>query len=772
MKGITVVLLALLILNSCKVTNSVTKTLPEGQIFYDGQKELIIDNQLKSPIAEMAMEEVEVALAKAPNNSFMKSSTTRIPFPLGIWLYKHYGESKKGLGRFLYKKLGSQPILISTVNPGLRQKSANNILRDYGFFNATVDYQLIPNKKNDKRARIQFHIDMKNPYFLDSIAYRRFSPEMMEIISRSETRSVLRKGNQFNVIDLSNERERLSTIFRNVGFYYFRPDFIGFRADTTRVSGLVDIQVVPKSGLPADVTKRWYIGDISVELYGRNGEVPNDSMKYKDLTIYYHNKLDLRPKVLHQRFRFAPEQRYSQRRTTLTQQKFAELGIFRYTEMQFHPRDTVRTNNILDVKVKSGFDLPYDSELELNLATKSNDYAGPGASYSVTKRNVFKGGETFTVGVKGSYEWQTKTPSGGSTGKVNSWEIGLNAALKFPRILFPRLGKKDYDFPATTTFNANIDQLNRAHFFKMLSFGGDATYTFQPTRVSKHTITPLRLTFSTLQNRTKQFDEIMNNNPALAKSMENQFIPALVYTYTYDDISKRKQKDRNHFWWQSSLTSSGNITSGVYALLGKGFNEEKKLLNSNLAQFLKLTSELRYTWGIDRNQSIATRFLAGGIYAYGGSKYAPYKEQFFIGGANSIRAFTVRGIGPGSYYPKEESKYSYLDQTGDLKFEANMEYRFRIVKDLHGAIFLDAGNVWLLRDREGIDNGKFTLKNLGDNIALGTGAGLRYDLTFLVIRLDLGIGIHAPYDTGKSGYYNIPKFSDGLGFHFAIGYPF
>lgn len=763
---IIVWLWALFILSSC----STTKNLPEGEVLYTGQKAVKVENRSKTSTGEQAVEEVEAALAKAPNNAFFGSSSMRTPIPMGLWTYNAYLNSEKGLGRWLFKRFAATPVLISTVNPEIRTKAATNILRDYGFFNGTVSYQVLPEKKNARKAKILYHIDMKNPYFLDSIEYRRFTPEMNAIIARSKRRSLLQKGDQFSVIQLDAERERLSTQFRNAGYYYFRPEFVGYRADTTRVSGLVDLQIAPKSGVPSSAVKRWSIGDISVKLYGVKGEAPNDSLQYEDMTIYYYDKLNVRPNILHKRLRFHSGDLFSQRRVTLTQQKMAELGIFRYTEIKFAPRDTTQTTNLLDVTVNSSFDLPYDSELELNIATKSNDYMGPGIGYSVTKRNVFRGGETFSVGVKGSYEWQTKPPTGSSGVKINSWEVGLNSTLTFPRLVFPRLGKKEYDFPATTTFGINIDQLNRAHFFKMLSFGGEATYTFQPTRVSKHTVTPLKLTFSTLQNKTAEFGDILENNPALEKSMSSQFIPALSYTYTYDNASVRRA--RNHFWWQSSFTSAGNMTSGLYALSGKKFNEEKDLFGATMAHFLKFTSEMRYTWKIDKNQSLATRMMGGLIYAYASNKVAPYKEQFFIGGANSIRAFTVRSIGPGSYVPDKNSKYGYLDQTGDIKFEANVEYRFRIVKDLHGALFMDAGNVWLLREKEKTEGGKFTLDGIGKNIALGTGAGLRYDLSFLVIRLDCGIALHLPYETGKSGYYNIPKFSDGVGVHFAIGFPF
>ena len=190
------------------------------------------------------------------------------------------------------------------------------------------------------------------------------------------------------------------------------------------------------------------------------------------------------------------------------------------------------------------------------------------------------------------------------------------------------------------------------------------------------------------------------------------------------------------------------------------------------AQYLKLNTEFRYKYKIDKNQALASRIAAGVIWSYGNATTAPYTEQFYLGGANSVRAFTARNIGPGGYPPDEDNKYSFINHVGDIRLEANLEYRFRIISDLHGAIFLDAGNVWLMRKDETRPGGELRLKDFWKQIALGTGAGLRYDLDFLVFRLDCGVGLHNPYDTGKSGYYNIPKFKDGLALHFAIGYPF
>lgn len=760
--------ITVLLLASC----STTKNLPEGQVLYTGIKKTEIENESKTETGKEAVSEVKAALAKAPNNSLFGSSSIRQPFAFGLWIYNAFVNSERGLGRWIFRKFAADPVFISTVNPELRTKVATNLLHDYGFFNGTAGFEVIPNDKNPKKAGINYYINMRDPWFLDSIQYRNFPDEAMRIIFDDRgPKGLLHKGDQFNVIDLENERQRISRQLRNEGYYYFRPDMVAYQADTTRMRYLVDLRVLPKAGIPPEVRKQWRIGDISVHLFGVYGEVPNDSLKYNNLMIYYHDKLKVRPKVLQNRIRMKTGELYAQRRSANTQERFAELGIFRYTEMEFTPKDSTATNDLLNLDIKTGFDLPYDGQFEVNLATKSNDYAGPGAAFTVTKRNIFRGGESLTVGLKGSYEWQTKSAPGASDSKVNSYEIGINTSLNFPRILFPWLGSREWNFPASTVISLNADLLNRAHFFRMLSFGGNITYNFQPTRVSTHSITPFRLTFNVLQSKEKAFTDILNDNKALAKSMEDQFVPAMSYTYTYDD--GKLQRRKNHFWWQSTFTSAGNITSGIYSLLGKGKDSEKTLLGSKMAQFVKLTSEVRYTWNISKNQALATRFLGGILYPYGPSKEgAPYSEQFFIGGANSIRAFTIRTIGPGTYVPPERDRYSYLDQTGEIKLEANAEYRFRIIKDLHGAIFLDAGNIWLVREDERRPGGKFSMKNFPNNIALGTGAGLRYDLSFLVVRLDCGVALHVPYETTKSGYYNIPKFKDGIGLHLAIGYPF
>lgn len=753
---------------------STTKNLPEGEILYTGIDKLEILNEDETPAGITALTEVEAALAYAPNNAIFGSSIMRWPFPMGLWIYNDFVkyQDKKGLGRWIFDNLGSSPVLMSSVNGETRAKVATNLLRDYGYFNGSVSYREVP-QKDPKKAKVSYIINMANPYFLDSIAYLKYPHYADSLIQHTRQESVLKSGENFSVIKLEEERQRLSTLFRNHGYYYYRPEFTTYRADTLQKPGYVNLQVVPKTGIPSEAKKQYYIGNTSVYLTGYNDEPPTDTLRLRNMTLYYSGKKPgIRPSALMRNFFFRKGELFSQDRQTFTQEAIARMGVFRYSEFRYAPQDTTARCDTLNVNMYATFDKPYNAELELNVTTKSNDQTGPGAIFKITRNNFQRMGADLSLEVRGSYEWQTGKTAEGTSSKLNSYELGTSLSLDFPRLILPW---KDSDlrrsrYPQKTSFKIYGDWLNRARFFNMLSFGGNVTYEFRRSRLWKHTVTPFQLTFNTLLSTTERFDSITADNPSLALSLSDQFIPTMNYTFTYDNS---RLKLRNQLWWETSITSAGNATSLLYAAFGKGFNEKnKKLLGTPFAQFLKVTSELRRLYKVGEKQHIAMRLMGGILWSYGNQTIAPYSEQFYIGGANSLRAFTVRAIGPGTYNPSANNKYSYLDQTGDVKLEANVEYRFPIFGDLYGATFLDAGNIWLLRKDAGRPGGEFTLKNFGKSIAVNTGLGVRYDLTFLVIRLDLGIALHVPYETGKSGYYNIPKFKDGLGLHFAIGYPF
>jgi hypothetical protein len=751
---------------------STTRHLPEGEVLYTGIRHIHIEGDDGSRTSAHALEEVGAALAYPPNNALFGSSSVRTPLPFGLWAYNSLVHTKGKIGKWLFAKFAAKPVFLTTVNPGVRVAVARNLLRENGYFDATGSYEIIPDAGDPRKARIDYHLRMERLYTYDSIRYIRSRSLADTLIRAHAGGQLLRPGAPFHVATLEAERQRIASLLRSRGFYYYRPEFIVYQADTLLSPGKVWLHVSRKPGVPAYALAPYRIGDIAVWLYGYENEPPRDSIRYKDMTIHYEGKLRLRPEALYRRFMLKPGELYSEERQQKTQTALSHLSVFRYSEMQFTPRDTSRRNDLLDLRVNTVYDLPLDGELELNVTDKSNDLRGPGAIFSLTRRNLFHGGETFRIQANGSYEWQTGKGAGQGPDKLNSYEAGLSASLTLPFVWLPGFSRRGLVYPSRTSFSLYGDMLNRARFFRMLAFSGSVSYEFQPALVHRHAFTPFRLTYNRLQSTTAEFDAIASLNPLLFLSLSDQFIPALSYTYTYDDSSVDKQ---HHIWWEASLTEAGNLFAGAFALAGEKWNTSgKELFGNPFTQFIKATAELRYNHRLDRNNRLVTRLMAGAIYTYGNARIAPFSEQFYVGGANSLRAFTIRSVGPGRFRPlnPEENRYAYIDQTGDLKFEANLEYRFRILGGLHGATFFDCGGIWLVREDENRKGGTFRLRNFWNDLASDAGAGLRYDLDFLVIRFDLGIGLHLPYDTGKKGYYNIPRFKDALGFHLAVGYPF
>ncbi len=763
-------LLLLVMMAAC----STTKHLPEDELLYIGTPSPQIVGYNPEDEGEATLEEVQGALNVAPNNSFFGSPNLRIPFPLGLWVYNRFERYEKGIGKWIFKKLAADPIYVSTVNPETRTKIASNLLRENGFFQGNVTVK-VDTAKNPKKAKLLYTIYTGQRYKLDSISYVGFSGKADTLIQKFYEERLLKKEDDFSVNKLNEERNRLVELFRNNGYYYYRSDFISFLADTLIRPGYVNLKIVQKQNIPEEGLQTYYIGNTKINLIGHNGELPEDSLNFHNFTIRYAGKRPgIRYGVLRRRFLYRSGETYSQIRQDYTQQALSRLGVFKFNDFKYTPR---RGTDTLDIDVNAMFDLPYDSELELNVTTKSTKQTGPGAKFNLSKKNFKRMGASLNLELSGSYEWQTSSTVDGESSVMNSYELGAALSLNFPRLILPWIRNRvdPFRFPSETNFKIYAEQLNRARYFKMLSFGGTVSYSFQPKRSIKHTVTPLHLAFNTLQNRTARFDSIANANPMLFHSLDDQFIPSLTYTVTYDNSYRKK---KSQVWWENSLTSAGNVTSMIYAAFGQKFStKEKKLLGTPFAQFLKYSSEVRFLHHISEKQQVAARLMGGVIWAYGNKTIAPYSEQFYVGGANSIRAFTVRSIGPGRFHPTNTASYSYVDETGDIKLEANLEYRFRILSNfmggnLNGATFLDAGNVWLMRKDEARPEAEFSLNNFFDSIALGTGVGLRYDLSFLILRLDFGIALHVPYDTGKSGYYNIPRFKDGMGIHFAIGYPF
>ncbi len=766
----SVSLAALTILLVLAAACSTTRRLGEDETLYNGMTVKINptgDDKLPAALVSELTQAVNVK----PNNPWpLLSPYKRDPFPIGLWVYNNWNDSAKGLYGWAYRKFVKQPVLITDVRADMRMKMVENILADNGYFGSTASYVEVPDKKNPKKAKMAYTFDVSAPYRIDTIEYFNLPADGIKtfIDSIAKKSAWFQKGAVFCVDSLSALRVDIANNLRNRGYYYFRPEYLEFLADTFLTPHAVAMRLNFADNMP-DIALRKYRTRNIVTLLQRNetyGPGRPDTIDTDRGELIIMRPQHVRKGLIPECITFREGKVFSVRDMDRTQTRLSRLGIFSNIQIQPMLADSSAKNPLMDVYITCRYDRPMEATIEVNASSKSNSYIGPGLVASFTHNNIFGGAEKLSVSLNADYEWQTGR---NKSSVFNSYDFGLQTSLAFPRLLAPKFiprSKRDLNW---TTISLGGSVLNRPKYFMMAEYNMGITYEWRATRHAMNSFTPFKLTYNKLIRTTHEFDSVMAMNPAVALSFESRFIPQLSYTYTYDKWLEREQN--NGITFTASFTEAGNIFDAIYDLCKvKGV---KKLFGIPFSQFVKGQVQLVWNHRLfpKQDQWIVSRVLLGAAHAYGNAKEVPYSEQFYIGGANSIRAFTVRSIGPGSYRAPKDLVNGYFDQTGTFKFEVNSEYRFPIMGALHGAAFIDAGNIWLLKNDPLRPGGQLQGKTFLKDIALGTGAGLRYDLGMMVIRLDVGYGLHTPYSNGTPHYFNV-RFKDAFAFHLALGYPF
>lgn len=750
------------------VSCSTTRRVPDDDILYTGLKgvsyEVPDSVRLPSAIKTSITNSVNVR----PNNSIsVLGYVWRYPFPLGLWVYNNWPNPEKGFRHWLYEKLAEEPVLLSDVRPEVRTHMIEQILDNNGFFRGTATYELVQGR-NKKKAKVKYTVAPGPAFPVDTVELLPDTCHLYHIIDSiaRKDRYLAAKSPRFSTDSLNIARTRIVNGLRNRGYYFFTPNFIEFLADSIARREHIALRLTLASNMPRFARQRYTTGNVTVHLDRYQGGGTPDTIETRRAKLIQMKPSRFRRQLLDEAITFRKGRVFSVRNMDRTQNYLSRLGIFNAIDIQPRIDTTATDNHILDVDIYATFDSPLEASIEVNASSKSNSYIGPGLTLGLTNKNIFGGGEQLSVKLTGSYEWQT---GHGRKGNVfNSYEVGLNASLAFPRLLAPKFFRGTRRELNWTRINLGAHLLNRPHYFKMAQFNTGISYDWRYRRYVSNTFTPLKITYTKLIHTTAEFDSIMTANPAVAQSFKSQFIPQMQFSYVYDRAFGRD----NTLNWSFTVQEAGNIFWGLYRACGvKG---EKRLFGLPFSQFVKGQAQLVWGRRLGRGDNwLVTRVAAGAAHAYGNSSQVPYSEQFYIGGANSVRAFTVRSIGPGSYRgPEGTQAVDNFDRTGTFKFEANIEYRFPIMGPLHGALFIDSGNIWLLKSDSLRPGGTLKASTFLKDLALGTGCGLRFDISMLVVRADLGIGIHCPYDTGKRGYYNMESFKKSLAFHLAIGYPF
>ncbi|HEY0771000.1 MAG TPA: BamA/TamA family outer membrane protein, partial [Sphingobacteriaceae bacterium] len=425
---------------------------------------------------------------------------------------------------------------------------------------------------------------------------------------------------------------------------------------------------------------------------------------------------------------------------------------------------------------------------DLQATSKSNNFVGPGFSVKFTNRNFLGGSERFDLSFTTGYEVQIsrKIPE-----PLNAFEIGVESKLSFPRFVLPfEIHYPTRKYLPATDVNLGFRVQQRINYFRLNSFNLGYGYTWRENTLKTHELYPIDISYMRLGDISAEFDTLIRTNRFLARSLENQFIMGARYSYTLNTQVNEERNEkfverefqRNHFYFNAKVESAGNL---VHLLRGGNFtndteNESLKIFGSAYSQFLRSEIDFRYYYQLDEKNQIASRITGGTGYAYGNALTLPYIKQFSVGGSNSVRAFPARSIGPGTYDvrsdPDNENNILFLDQRADIKIEGSIEYRYDITKLIKTAVFMDAGNVWLWTEDTDRPGSGFNRRQFLNELAVGTGAGVRFDFNFFVLRFDLAFPVRKPDE--QRWVWNEIALGDkawrqeNLILNIAIGYPF
>ena len=756
---------------------SVKKFIPEDELLYTGANiEIESDTTIRNK-PQLKNELVNVLRPK-PNAKILG---------MRPGLYYHYKAQREKPGfinKFLNKKIGEEPVYLSDVDLTNTEDLLLNRLENRGFFYSRVSSDT-ENNEDAKTASVSYNLNVPSPYTMATYQLDTDTLLVYRDIAENLENTLLEDKMRFDLPALKLERERIDISLKEKGYYNFNPGFLIFEADTNQYDKKkFDLFLRLKKDVPSKSVIPYRISNVNVYA-NYNVDEENITKNYKRFEDknYFQDELFFKPKYLDPYIQIETGENYSPDDSRSTSRRLGTIGAYKFVNIRYDEIDTLATDSIglLEANIFLSPLKKRAIKAELQAVTKSNNFAGPHLGLTFSNRNLFKGGERLDISANLGYEVQLG--SGGIPGR-NSLQLGLNNDLIIPRLLFPVKINNNffkYDIPKTK-ISLGADYLRRAQLFTLTSLNASFGYFWNANRYVTHQLDPINLNYIKLSNTSEEFNDILTESPFLKSSFDQEFIAGLIYSFTYNGMI---DATKDHvFFANANFDIAGNSMSLIGSENDEGKNE---VFGLEYAQYVKLDLDLRYHFRFGNENVIATRLFTGYGLPYGNSEVMPFSKQYFSGGPYSVRAFSTRSLGPGTFNPDErnllepvidengeEVDLGYRDQTGNIRFEANAEYRFPIITYLNGAFFVDAGNVWTsdAQDETTNANGKGTGKFGSDfinELGIGTGAGLRIDIQSFVIRFDLAFPLHDPSKPPGDRWVN--DFGSPV-FNFAIGYPF
>jgi outer membrane protein assembly factor BamA len=708
-----------------------------------------------------------------------KPNSTIFGFAYKVWFYYLLGEpkSEKGLRSFVRTRLGEPPVLASKSVTIANTKQIGFLLNNEGYFRSHATGELV---EKNRKSRAIYTATLHQRYYLDSI---NIAPQDTSLLGKGFKATFLQKDAPYRFELVSGERIRIDNVLKKRGYYYFQPDFILIEADSSAGNHKVNLtlkikpstsQVSQKIYRIRDVHVLTDFGEIALEdsLKIENTEIDFKGIKVNDKTNAFN------PKIFAQAIGFRHGGRYSSNIQDVSLSRLINLnGNFKFVRNTFN-LVTRSDSALLDVYY---YLTPMKSKsfsAEINGFTKSNNFTGTKFSVSWSNKNIFRGAELFSIKATAGLDFQV---GGGSEtlGNVNNSTYSIESSLTIPRFIVPFLKVNPTKNQALPKTNINVGYaiIKRGGLYDLTSLSTTMGYAWKQNNALEHSLTPISINLVKASNISEEFADniIRSPNPlALYEILENKIIMSSSYNITYTPIPK--PNSRHIFRFTGGIEVAGNLAS-LLSKIGSQTNSGT-ILGITYAQYARLDADFRHTYSLTQNLKIANRFVFGYGLPYGNSFTLPSIKQYSAGGNNSIRAFAARSIGPGNYLSTGPVGNALLgSQTGDIKLELNTELRAKFNKYIHGAVFIDAGNVWLQNYAD--DAGQVFGSDFYKTIAVGTGIGLRLDFSYLVLRFDLATPVRKPYLPEDERWvlkdFNLksPEWRrENLVLNIAVGYPF
>lgn len=743
-----VFLLAAIILFSC----SATKTIPEGSYLYTGHS---LEAKFNKKTKNKSYYEGEISGELGPN-----TNRRILGMPIRLWIYNKYAHvtKEKGLKAYLKNKVGEKPVLF---DPSFADQIVANLRSEavkLGFFNPQIRYEYVKKPKK-KKAEIKYYIQLDRQYKVDSIGFNLPNNALGDTLKKYSLKYL--EGDYFSYYLLDKTLKQIEDYAQNRGFYNFDNRNILFQADTSGRDHNVSLRLGIKENSPVNISDNYSIKEVVIYTDRVKTNSPIDSVECEG-RIYYQYDNRYNPNMVFDYAYLKPGDVYSRKKLNNSNSHYSQLGVFSLVDTRLTSVDSL--NNELNLTHIMKSSLPKRFETKLTFSSKSNGFLGPILENSITNKNAFHGGERLIYSVQLGFEKQLY--SNYSISHILS--AGASVELQVPRLVTPfKIKYNQEDFVPYTNFKLNYQFYRYAPYFNSQSFGPSIMYSWLNARKILFELTVLDINY---RNNKGDTNPIENSSFAVYTALEDRMIVGGNY---YITIKTDKNLRRRAYWnWRVGFDLSGNVLNAFYQNGHSKINKE--ILGVPFSQYTKFESEESVRLVLNRKNALAMRFLSYVGIPYGNSVEIPYFKQYSIGGPYSLRAFLPRTIGPGTF-ETDNSGTNFVLHSGEIHLEANVEYRFDLSRILEGAVFLETGNIWLMNDDEARPGGVFKGSEFYKQLAVGTGAGIRVNIEYIVIRLDVGLALRRPtgWIGGKDNRIDdFSSFTRNIVWNFAIGYPF